>query len=264
MNRFENFFDYLFHYDLNIWSTVKFNLKVFGLKKGVRMPVFLFGKIDLQNYHKNCVELSSYKTCSVRIGGGNKCYVHGRRALYPSVINIKGKVVFGNHVTLCNGVVLGVGEKGCLKMGDWCFVNINTRIYCENQITMEEYARASWDVQIFDTNFHYTDKNGMIYPKNMPLHIGHHVWIGNRVTITKGAKVPAHCVVSAYSLVNKDFSNLEEKSLIGGIPAKYITSGIERIFDYGFEFWLDSYFEVNPQKEEYDKLIKLYHGDIIE
>lgn len=248
----------VFKYRLNLWKSLFFNLKVFGIK-GCKLPILLFGKIDIQNVSKGCIELDTYKPFQIKIGGGNTCYVHGSRPHYTSIINIKGKVEIGERVTLCNGIVLGVGKYGNLTLNNHVFLHEKSRIYCENKIVIGEYCRISWESQIFDTNFHYTVKDGIITPKNAPIEIGHHTWIGNRVTISKGVVLPAYSVVSANSFINKSFANIEERSLIGGVPAKYITTGIERMHDFSFEFWLDSYFKENHQEEEYGKLIELYN-----
>lgn len=254
--------DYIFHYDLNLFKTVVFNLKVFGLKLGWKMPVYLFGKVKLLNAQKGCMMLSSYSNCCVKIGGGMNCMIYGKRSLYPSVINIKGKVFFGRQVLLNSGVVLSVGKFGRLTMGDNVAFNVNCRIFCEKEITIDNSTRISWDTQIFDTNFHYTTKSGIIKPQNSPIHIGHHVWIGNRVTISKGVTIPNFCVVSANSFVNKDFSKNEEQSLIGGIPARLICSDIERIFSFGFENWLDNYFNgITNEMAENENLFEKYNRE---
>ena len=250
--------DVVFHYDLNVFKTIIFNLKVFGFKRGWRMPVFLFGKIDLQYYYRGCIVLSSYSICSVRIGGGFECYLHGRRPHYPTIINIKGKAIIGQYVMMGNGMVLSVGKLGCLKVGNNCLFNVKNRIYCEKEIIIEENTRVSWDVQLFDSNFHYTETGGRIKPKNASIYIGHHVWIGNRVTISKGVLIPNSCVISANSFVNKDFSFCNERSLIGGVPAKYICSNIARIHDFGFEYWLDKYFINHNTPEQADYLFNKY------
>ena len=259
MNQLLKVWDFIIHHDLKFFKTIVFNIRVFGLKSGWKMPVFLFGKVIIQNIRRGCIVLSSHSTCSVKIGGGMNCMVHGKRALYPTVVNIKGIVSFGQHVLLNSGVVLSVGKCGRLTIGDNVVFNVNSRIYCEKEITIDNSTRISWDTQLFDTNFHYSKKSGMIKPKNASIHIGHHVWIGNRVTISKGVTIPSFCIVSANSFVNKDFSNIEERSLIGGIPAKYICSDIERIFSFDFEFWLDKYFnEINKDISENENLFEIY------
>lgn len=261
MNQFSKVLDFIVNYDLNVIKTIAFNLRVFGFKKGCRMPVFLFGSVDIQNCRRGSIVLSSYSTCCVKIGGGINCVLHGSRPLMKSVINIKGKVFIGKHVIFGNGIILSVAEFGQLKIGDYVVLNVKNKIYCEREIAIGDSTRFSWESQLFDTNFHYTEKGGVIKYKNAPINIGHHVWIGNRVTISKGVSIPSRCIVSSNSFVNKTFSKIEERSLIGGIPAKYICSDIERIHDFGLEFWLDNYFqstkeesiEVGSAKNMYNK-----------
>ena len=45
----------------------------------------------------------------------------------------------------------------------------------------------------------------------------------------KGTYLPAYTVVASNSLVNKNFKEIGEHCLIGGVPAKYITNGVERL-----------------------------------
>jgi hypothetical protein len=45
----------------------------------------------------------------------------------------------------------------------------------------------------------------------------------------KGTYLPAYTIVASNSLVNKNFKEIGEHCLIGGIPAKYITNGVERL-----------------------------------
>ena len=45
-------------YKLNIFKTVFFNYNAFGIK-GYKLPILLFGKIDIQNMHRGCIEFTS-------------------------------------------------------------------------------------------------------------------------------------------------------------------------------------------------------------
>ena len=47
--------------------------------------------------------------------------------------------------------------------------------------------------------------------------LGDNVWVGERVTFTKGAQVPSNCVVGIASVVTKKFE--EENCVIAGVPA---------------------------------------------
>ena len=56
------------------------------------------------------------------------------------------------------------------------------------------------------------------------LTIGDHVWIGERVTLLKNAKIPNNCIIGIASVVTKAFD--EENCLIAGNPAKVCKKNI--------------------------------------
>ena len=70
---------------------------------------------------------------------------------------------------------------------------------------------------------------GKIAYRNAPVVLEHNVWVANGVSIMKGTYLPAYTVVASNSLVNKNYSEIGEHCLIGGVPAKYITNGVERL-----------------------------------
>ena len=56
-----------------------------------------------------------------------------------------------------------------------------------------------------------------------PIKIGNHVWIGINATILKGVTIGDGAIIAAGAVVNKD---VEENSLVGGVPAKVIKKNI--------------------------------------
>ena len=57
--------------------------------------------------------------------------------------------------------------------------------------------------------------------------IGNHVWVGERVTMTKNAQIPDNCVIGIASVVTKKFD--EEYCVIAGAPAKIVKHNINWI-----------------------------------
>ena len=68
-----------------------------------------------------------------------------------------------------------------------------------------------------------------------PIIIGNNCWIGNRTTINPGTIIPDFTIVTSNSLVNKDYSDIDPYTLIGGLPCKVIKSGIVRVWDRKIE-----------------------------
>ena len=71
---------------------------------------------------------------------------------------------------------------------------------------------------------------GTVYPSHKPIVIGDNVWIGNNVSINKGTVIPDNTIVSSHSLCNKNYSYIPPFSVIGGIPAKVLSTGKQRVW----------------------------------
>ena len=54
----------------------------------------------------------------------------------------------------------------------------------------------------------------------LPIHIGHHCWIGTGATVLQGVKIGDGAVVAAGAVVTKD---VPAWTVVGGVPAKEIT-----------------------------------------
>jgi acetyltransferase-like isoleucine patch superfamily enzyme len=89
-----------------------------------------------------------------------------------------------------------------------------------------------------DSNFHYIKNvtSGNVEKCTKSIQIGNNNWIGSRSTIMKGTKTPDYLIVGSNSLLNKNYTkSINNYSVIGGVPAKLISTGYERIFDYDKE-----------------------------
>ena len=89
------------------------------------------------------------------------------------------------------------------------------------------------------------------------IRIGNGCWICNSSTISGGSILPDFTIVASNSLVNKDYSILPADSMIGGIPAKLIRTGLrkiensvieKRIMNY-YRLHLDGIYEIPSQDD---------------
>jgi hypothetical protein len=48
--------------------------------------------------------------------------------------------------------------------------------------------------------------------------------------------------------VNKDFSNIPESSMIGGVPAKFLATGFRKVENCAKKHEINLYYYNNPQK----------------
>ena len=135
----------------------------------------------------------------------------------------RGVIGTGNKIRVAAKAVLDIGAR--FKITD--FVNIG----CYTRIDIGEQSWVVHRCQLLDANYHYIAnfKKGIIPKWAKPISIGKGCWICNSTTVTGGAVIPDFTIVASNSLVNKDFSNIEQSSMIGGCPAKYLATGFRRV-----------------------------------
>lgn len=234
----------------SLLKTIYINFKLLPFKDAIKLPILIFGKIKIVDLNGEI----NFK-CPIKFGlvifgtydnniNGYKSEV-SRLSLLGS-ININGKIHFAS------GIKIYIAESGLFILGNNVNFNQNIRIVCSNKILIGDNTAVAWDSQIFDTNFHYVIRNKeYVKRKTKPILIGSNVWIGNRVTISAGARINNNCIVASNSLVNKDYYSNGEGCLYGGIPAKLISKNVERLFNYDMERMIENYFIKHPEEDIY-------------
>jgi acetyltransferase-like isoleucine patch superfamily enzyme len=106
-----------------------------------------------------------------------------------------------------------------LFLGRHSCITKNHHIDCTDSIHIGEFSTiAGYQSQLLT---HSIDiENGE--QACSPIHIGKYCFVGTRVVILPGAKVPDFSVVGAGAVLNKKFE--ETHSIYGGVPARHIKS----------------------------------------
>ncbi len=135
----------------------------------------------------------------------------------------KGSGIIGNGSSI---QLLG----GKIIFGKNFGITGNFNIASKKQISIGDNLSCSWDVSVYDTDFHECIEpiNGRPLQTNESIHIGNNVWICQKATILKGVILPDWVTIGACSLVNKNYSNAERYNIIAGIPAKILNIHIQR------------------------------------
>jgi acetyltransferase-like isoleucine patch superfamily enzyme len=154
-------------------------------------------------------------------------------AAHETIIDVKGTLSFLGQCEIGVGSLIRCERNGVIQLGDRVRIGANTKVFCTRMITIGCEVGISWECQIFDTNFHYikdiTTSN--IDQRDLPVAIGSRVWIGNRTTIGRGAKIADDCIVASNSYCAKDFSTLPQYSVLAGVPCKTLSARKQRIFE---------------------------------
>lgn len=239
---------------ISLIKTIYFNFRSFPLKQAVKMPAYLYGRIDIVSL-KGSMIISDTEILSgmLRIG-----YTWGFRSKWKTRFVNRGKIILkGKDFMLGRGGEISVLEGGCLEIGRNVQFAENVMIMCTKYINVGNNVRIAYNSQMFDSDFHYTIsfENKEIRPKQASIIIGDYNWIGNHTTIKKGTVTPAYTIVAAsYSVLTKDYTKVvPEYSIIGGCPAKLIASGYARTWNNEFEIIkkMDDYYKNNPLEKSY-------------
>lgn len=226
--------------------TLYFNFVFFPIRQAIKFPVFVYGwpKLFSQYGRMECID--KCKTGMVRLNvtiPGGPQYAAGN-----SQLNIWGKVIFRGTCEIGSGNKINVGANGLLDLGYNTKISTFCNVTTFKKLEIGAYSRITHRCQIFDTNFHYiADFNKhMVKKQANPISIGEYCWICNSSTITGGAILPDKTIVASNSLVGKSFSEIPSESIIGGIPAKLISTGHRKIESKKFQIEINNYFKENP------------------
>lgn len=217
----------IFKYLFSLPKIILFNFYYLPLKQAVKLPILLYNvKLKLMR-GKVIIDNERIRTGMIKLGPEiNSLYLTNKSKLIwenQGICKFKGTCVVGHNSAIT------IGRNGLLEFGENFFANTTLRLACFKSITFGDNARVSWDVLIADSDFHETVEvdTGKRSIPSKDIKIGKNNWIGIRTTILKGTITPDFCIVGANSLLNK-YYEIPQYSLIAGIPAKLIKTGIYR------------------------------------
>lgn len=224
-NRFRTFFR------IGFLKTLIVNFRLLPFKQAVHLPIVVTKATILESLSGKVI-LEKAKFGQIKIGtlhtdlfswSGNK-----------SIIRIKGNFFAGEFIQFGVGCSIIVDENSYLHIGANAAIGANTKIICRNKIIIGDNFRTAWDVQIFDTNFHYIKniEDGSVVRREKEVIIGNNNWFGNRCTVMPGTKTNDFFIAASNSLCNKDYTETVPKySLVAGQPAKLIKQNVVRALD---------------------------------
>lgn len=230
----------------NPFATLWLNLRSFPINQALKFPVWCYGQPRFYGLSgtmrvEGHVMSGMIRFNQVKYGAPSNMSVQ-------SEIQNQGLIIFrgqgligtGNKVVVGCGAVLDIGKN--FKITDMC----NIGCFCE--IRIGEQSRIVHRCQVFDSNYHYVVNfaRGVVPNHIDPIHIGKGCWICNSSTITGGTILPDYTIVGSNSLVNKDYSNIPESSMIGGIPAKLISTGFRKVENSRIESEIAHYYQTKP------------------
>ena len=232
------------NYNFNLLKTIYVNFTFLPFKQAIRFPVFVYGKVKIYAHSGKIVIEDRIRPGMIHLGMNTDKFTTSKKS---ALISIIGKLIFKGTSVFSVDYVLNIfGE---CTIGKYTTIGNNVKICCWNKISIGKSCRITSESQVFDTNFHYIRniETGRVDRRDGEINIGDYCWIGNRVTLSKGTRLPNYSTVSSNSLVNKNFveSNIQYP-LLAGLPAKIVSSMRVRIFDALEEEKIELFFKNNP------------------
>lgn len=213
----------------NPLATFWLNFRSLPIMQVVRFPIFAYGRPRLYCLSGRIVIDGRVKSGMIKF---NQCKPGAPSVMsVQSEINNKGTIIFHGEGLIGTGTKIFVEFGTKLEIGKNFKITDMCNIGCFSGIKIGEQSRIAHRCQILDSNYHYVANfSKMKVPVvSKPIEIGKGCWICNSTTITGGSFLPDFTIVASNSLVGKDFSNIPNSSLIGGIPAKLIATGFRKV-----------------------------------
>jgi acetyltransferase-like isoleucine patch superfamily enzyme len=131
-----------------------------------------------------------------------------------------GRFIAGDRLVISKDASITV-KYGQLISGQNLFVGQGTVIVARESVVIGNDVMIAEHVTIRDQSHRIggpevTARNGF---ETAPINIGDNVWIGAKVTITKGVTIGNNCVIGANSVVTRDIPN---SVVAAGVPARVL------------------------------------------
>ena len=140
----------------NWWAILYFNFKMLLFRQAVKFPFDFYGAIRFQSL-RGKVELNGQvRRCQFQFGRFQYEIFHKE----PTVITIDGLWKFNGSV-MCMGIgsQIEIHEKAIFEMGEDIVFGARARIFIRKNVVLQNHIRFSWEVQLFDSNFHFMRNN---------------------------------------------------------------------------------------------------------
>jgi carbonic anhydrase/acetyltransferase-like protein (isoleucine patch superfamily) len=139
-------------------------------------------------------------------------------------IRIGERTIIGPHATLSAGVspTHELGLDTVVSIGDRCLIGRGSGVVAHESVELGDDVFTGHFVYITDANHGYEDPDtpvGLQFGKPRPVSIGAGSWIGHGTVVLPGARIGAHVVVGAGSVVMGELPN---QCVAVGAPARVV------------------------------------------
>ncbi|MCD2260096.1 acyltransferase [Psychroserpens luteolus] len=196
-------------------------------RQAKKLPFYFYGSIKFSSL-KGSVKISAPIKRGM-IGFGQQ-YEMNTRSKGIAELYLRGRMEFNGFAQFGKDNFIYIKEEAKCVFGNMASIGTSGKLICTNSIVLGNYARFGSECQIIDTNFHklIDVETKEAFRLSSPIEIGNYNFVSTRVTVLSKTKTPDYCTIASNSLCNKDYIELGNNILIGGVPAKLLKTDITR------------------------------------
>ena len=218
---------------LNLWRTIYFNFRTLPYKQAVRFPIYIYGGHKFFMLNGNvAITASHIKRGMIKIGVNGDSFSLYDGSGYIQIANKKSVIEFQGPCRIALNTKIRV-VSGRIVFGTHARIGSDSRIICNGgRVSIGSFTGVTLGCQIINSGFHYIyDANRKGYlNRTKDITIGPYNWIGNNATVSGGTVTNEKTIVCQRSVLNKDYSGVPIPSMLGGMPAKVVRTGLYRVF----------------------------------
>ena len=199
---------------LNWIATARMNYCAGGIRAVLRLPIRVYGKLRLHLSGRIILPDTS-PIPTLIIGAEHEDY-HATAGC--AQICVLGTWRIGGGVQIGPDCFIGVGRNASLEMGSGDCFGRNTQIHCSHRILFGQNVFAG-EFYATDSTEHQIVRDGVPQPLTGEIMVGDETYMGFRVMLLKGCRIPSRSVVASGAVVTKDFCPQGEGLFLTGVPA---------------------------------------------
>lgn len=200
-----------------------FNIKVFGWKKGVKLPILLGPRCRYNGVNRGSIKIKkNAKFGQIKIGINYGPFDKGIKDSTIIKIGKNACLSFNGECNISSGSILNVSAGVCI-FGERFAANANFLLSCEKSIIFGNDVLFGWSCTVIDGDGHsiINVENDTVINEPKEIKIENHVWVSACSTILKGTYISKDSIVGYGSIVTGKFKT--SGNILAGGPAKLIS-----------------------------------------
>lgn len=222
--RFKDIFYLMWQVIFGLPKSILFNVRYFGIQKGIRLPVLCSYKVKLSKLSGRVIIKSEIHTAMIKLGFTAPETYNNSKLSFIWVND--GIVIFKGSAGIKNGT--SIRNYGVLTLGDSFHVSSPSTIICYKEIEFGQDTLIGWNCEFCDGDAHKiyflndVEENRNNIDKKIK--IGDHVWFCANSKVYKGVELGNNVVVAGSSVVVRSVQG--DNQVIGGNPARVLRKEI--------------------------------------